>query len=81
VEYEINWLEHEDIIEKVPENTPTEWISPVVSIPISKTIKFVCALICMCAANTAIKRTRHPTPTLESDSMELNLKELVFLQA
>ncbi|CAB4005816.1 uncharacterized protein K02A2.6-like [Paramuricea clavata] len=30
VENEIKKLEHDDIIEKIPENTPTEWVSPVV---------------------------------------------------
>ena len=33
VDDEINKLEQEDIIEKVPENTPTEWVSPVVIVP------------------------------------------------
>ena len=30
---EIKKLEHDDIIEKIPENTPTGWVSPVVIVP------------------------------------------------
>ena len=38
VENEIEKLEQDDIIEKIPENTPTEWVSPVVVVPINRTI-------------------------------------------
>jgi hypothetical protein len=34
IENEIKKLEHDDIIEKIPENTPTEWVSPVVIVPL-----------------------------------------------
>ena len=37
VENEMKKLGHDDINEKIPENTPTEWVSPVVIVPISKT--------------------------------------------
>ncbi len=70
VDDEINKLEQEDIIEKVPENTPTEWVSPVVIVPKQDNKIRMC--VDMRAANTAIKRTRHPIPTLESVSTELN---------
>ena len=33
VENEIEKLPHDDIIETIPENTPTEWVSPVVTVP------------------------------------------------
>ena len=70
VENEIEKLEQDDIIEKIPENTPTEWVSPVVVVPKQNNNIRLC--VDMCVANTAIKRTRHPIPTLESVSMELN---------
>ena len=70
VENEIEKLEQDDIIEKIPENTPTEWVSPVVVVPKQNNNIRLC--VDMRVANTAIKRTRHPIPTLESVSMELN---------
>jgi hypothetical protein len=40
---------HDDIIENIPENTPTEWVFPVVIVPKqNNNIR---------RANTAIKRT------------------------
>ena len=70
VEHEIEKLKHDDIIEKIRENTPTEWVSPVVIVPKQNNNIRLC--VDMRVANTAIKRTRHPIPTLESVSMELN---------
>ena len=70
VENELEKLEHDDIIEKIPDNTPTEWVSPVVIVPKQNNNIRLC--VDMRVANTAIKRTRHPIPTLESVSMELN---------
>lgn len=70
VENEIEKLEHGDIIEKIPENKPTEWISPVVIVPKQKNNIRLC--VDMCVANTAIKQTRHAIPTLGSVSVELN---------
>ena len=66
----IEKLEQDDIIEKIPENTPTEWVSSVVVVPKQNNNIRLC--VDMRVANTAIKRTRHPIPTLESVSMELN---------
>ena len=69
VENEIEKLD--DIIEKIPENTPTEWVFPVVVVPKQNNNIRLC--VDMHVANTAIKRTRHPILTLlESVSMELN---------
>ena len=70
VKNELEKLEHDDIIEKIPDNTPTEWASPVVIVPKQNNNIRLC--VDMRVANTAIKRTRHPIPTLESVSMELN---------
>ena len=70
VENELEKLEHDDIIEKIPDNTPTEWVSPVVIVPKQNNNIRLC--VDMRVANTAIKRTRHPIRTLESVSMELN---------
>ena len=56
VENEIEKLEQDDIIEKIPENTPTEWVSPVVVVPKQNNNIRLC--VDMREANTAIKRTR-----------------------
>ena len=70
VESEIRKLEREDIIEKISEDTPTDWVSPVVIVPKQDDNIRLC--VDMRAANTAIKRTRHPIPTVEAVSLELN---------
>jgi hypothetical protein len=46
-------LEHDDIVEKIPENTPTEWVSPVVIVPKQNNNIRLC--VDMQVANTAIK--------------------------
>ena len=70
VESEIHRLENDDIIEKIPEGMPTDWVSPVVIVP--KRDGNIRLCVDMRIANTAIKRTRHPIPTVEAVSMELN---------
>ncbi|XP_046858634.1 uncharacterized protein K02A2.6-like [Xenia sp. Carnegie-2017] len=70
VESEIHRLENDDIIEKIPEGMPTDWVSPVVIVP--KRDGNIRLCVDMRIANTAIKRTRHPIPTVEAASMELN---------
>ena len=70
VESEIQKLKREYIIEKIPEDTPTDWVSPVVIVPKQDNNIRLCGDIR--AANTAIKRTRHPIPTVEAVSLELN---------
>ena len=57
-------------IEKIPENAPTEWVSPLVIVPKQDNNVRLC--VDMRAANTAIKRTRHPIPTIEAVAQELN---------
>ena len=83
VESEIQKLKREDIIEKIPEDTPTDWVSPVVIVPRQDNNIRLCGDIR--AANTAIKRTRHPIPTVEAVSLELNgasiFSKLDLLQA
>ncbi|XP_046862400.1 myotubularin-related protein 5-like [Xenia sp. Carnegie-2017] len=49
---------------------PTDWVSPVVIVP--KRDGNIRLCVDMRIANTAIKRTRHPIPTVEAVSMELN---------
>ena len=70
VENELEKLEHDDIIEKIPDNTPTEWVSTVVIVPKRNNNIRLC--VDMRIANTAIKQTRHPIPTLQSVSLEFN---------
>ena len=71
VENELEKLEHDDVIEKIPDNKPTAWVSPVVIVP-SKQNNDIRLCVDMRVANTVVKRRRHQIPTLESVSMELN---------
>ena len=70
VEMELQKLETQDIIEKVPDNEHTDWVSPIVVVPKKDNKIRVC--VDMRAANTAIKRIRHPIPTVKDISLELN---------
>ena len=70
VDKELNRLLEEDIIERVPDMEATEWISPVVIVPKKDDSIRLC--VDMRAANTAIKRIRHPIPTVHDISLELN---------
>ena len=63
-------LEQQDIIERVPDNQPTPWISPIVAVPKKNGGVRIC--VDMREANAAIKRVRHPIPTVEDVSFELN---------
>ena len=51
-------LEEQDIIEKVPENEGTPWVSPIVVVPKKNGEVRIC--VDMRLANEAIQRTRHP---------------------
>ena len=66
----IEKLEKEGIIERVPENQPTPWISPIVVL--SKSDGTVRLCIDMRMANEAIQRVRHLIPTVEDISLDLN---------
>ena len=70
VDSELNRLQQEDIIEKVPDNEETDWISPVVIVP--KQDEQIRLCVDMRAANTAIKRVCHPIPTVRDISLDLN---------
>ena len=70
VDSELNRLQQEDIIEKVPDNDETDWISPVAIVP--KEDEQIRLCVDMRAANTAIKRVCHPIPTVRDISLDLN---------
>ena len=70
VDSELNRLQQEDIIEKVPDNEETDWISPVVIV--HKQDEQIRLCVDMRAANTAIKRVCHPIPTVRDISLDLN---------
>ena len=70
VESEMQKLEKQDIIEKVPDHEHTDWVSPIVVVPKKDGKIRVC--VDMRAANTTIKRVRHPIPTVKDVSLELN---------
>ena len=70
VELELKHLEAQDIIEKVPANEQTDWVSPIVVVPKKEQAIRIC--VDMRAANTAIKRFRHPIPTVKDISLALN---------
>ena len=70
VERELSKLEHDDIIEPVPDTEETDWISPLVIVPKKDDNIRLC--VDMRAANNAIKRVRHPIPNVKDVSLELN---------
>ena len=70
VENAIEELEKQDIIERVPESQPTPWVSPIVAVPKKDGGVRIC--VDMRCANEAIKRVRHPIPTVDDVSFELN---------
>ena len=63
-------LEKEDIIERVPEDEGTPWVSPIVVVPKKDGGVRIC--VDMRVANEAIQRVRHPIPTVDDVSFELN---------
>ena len=67
---EINKLEAADIIEKV--SGPTEWVSRIVTPPKPKKPDEIRLCVDMRAANKAILRTRHVTPTLDELITQFN---------
>ena len=66
----IEALEQDDVIERVPDKQPTPWVSPIVAVPKKDGGVRIC--VDMRQANAAIKRVRHPIPTVEDISLELN---------
>ena len=63
-------LENQEIIEKVPENEATPWVSPIVAVPKKDGQVRIC--VDMRMANEAIRRVRHPIPTVNGVSFALN---------
>ena len=70
VESELQYLEQQDIIEKI--DGPTPWVSPLVVVPKPKNPNAVRICVDMRAANQAISRERHVTPTVDEIIHDLN---------
>ena len=62
-------LENQEIID-VPENEATPWVSPIVAVPKKDGQVRIC--VDMRLANEAIRRVRHPIPTVNDVSFGLN---------
>ena len=69
-------LDNQDVIQKVPENEATPWVSLIVTVPKKDGQVRIC--LDMRLANEAIRRVRHPIPTVNDVSFALNG---AFLQA
>lgn len=65
-------LEADDIIEKV--SGPTSWVSPVVVVPKRNDIRLC---VDMRQANTAVRRKRHPIPTIEEMLCNMNQSKVI----
>ncbi len=70
VEAELQSLLDQDVIE--PVTGPTPWVSPIVVVPKPKAPGKVRICVDMRAANTAIMRERHISPTLDDIVEQLN---------
>ncbi|CAC5397382.1 unnamed protein product [Mytilus coruscus] len=67
VEEKLCELEEMDVIERV--EGPTEWVSPLVVVPKRNSEIRIC--VDMRRANEAVKRSRHPIPTVDEILQEL----------
>ena len=63
-------MESSDVIERVPENEGTPWVSPIIAVPKKDGGVRIC--VDMRQANEAITRIRHPIPTVDDISFKLN---------
>ena len=63
-------LEKQDVIERVPEDQATPWVQPIVAVPKKDGNVRIC--VDMRLPNEAIPRVRHPIPTVNDISAELN---------
>ena len=70
VQAAVKELEREGIIETVPEDSPAQWVSPIVAVPKKDDSVRLC--VDMRMPNKAIKRVRYPIPTVNDISIELN---------
>lgn len=70
VETELLDLESKDVIERV--NGPTPWVSPIVPVPKARNPDKVRICVDMRMPNTAVKRERHITPTIDDIIADVN---------
>ena len=63
-------LENEDVIERVPDDVGTPWVSPITAVPKKDGGVRIC--VDMRQASEAIRRVRHPIPTVDDISFKLN---------
>ena len=63
-------LEKQDVIERVPEDQATPWVQPIVAAHKKDGNVRIC--MNMRLPNEAIRRVRHPIPTVNDISFELN---------
>ena len=70
VQTALKQLEEQDIIERVPDDQATPWVSPIVAV--AKKDRGVRICVDMRQANEAIQRIRHPIPTVDDVNFELN---------
>ena len=63
-------LEKQDVIERVPEDQATPWVQPIVAVPKKDGNVRICVDIRL--PNEAIRRIRHPIPTVNDISIERN---------
>ena len=66
----IKELVREGIIEPVPEDSPSQWVSPIVVVPKKDSSVRLC--VDMRMPNKAIKRVRYPVPTINDINVILN---------
>lgn len=71
VDKELDKLRKADIIEDVTDQ-PTPWVSPIVVVPKKNNPDEIRMCIDMRQANKAIKRTRHPAPSIDDLIHDLN---------
>ena len=70
VEQELENLEKQGIIE--PVQGPTPWVSPVVAVPKPHKPNEIRLCLDLRHPNKAVKRHRHPTPTIDEITTDLN---------
>ena len=70
VEEELHNLENKGVIERV--EGPTPWVSPIVAVPKPKNPEKVRICVDMRMPNTAIRRERHITPTIDDIIADIN---------
>ena len=66
----IKELVRDEIIEPVPDNSPSQWVSPIVVVPKKDNSVRLC--VDMRMPNKAIKRVRYPIPTINDINVILN---------